>query len=73
MIRLASALGAALLSMAATAAPAAHFGTTHNYTVFGKTYGPGSTVASTCHSVCVKTVSHGMASAPQCIEWKTVC
>jgi hypothetical protein len=72
MIRLASAMGAAVLSMAATAAPAAHFGTTHNYTDFAKSSGPGTT-ASTCHSVCVKTVSHGMTSAPQCIEWKTVC
>jgi hypothetical protein len=73
MIRLASALTAVVLSMAATAAPAAQFGRIHDHPAVTSSSYPGGVHVSTCHSVCVKTVSHGMASAAQCIEWKTVC
>jgi hypothetical protein len=82
MIRPAIILGAVALFVATTAAPAAQFGAAHDYSHFTSSsmQGNGSAISMHgpghppfCRRVCVKTESHGPASAPQCIAWQTIC
>jgi hypothetical protein len=73
MTRSSILLAAAALLMAATSAPAAQFGAGHNYSAFAGSSWQKTQDVSKCHRVCVKTESHGPASAPSCIQWAMIC
>jgi hypothetical protein len=73
MTRSSILLAAAALLVAATSAPAAQFGTSHDYSRFPASSWQGTQAVSKCHRVCVKTVSHGPAAAPECVKWEMIC
>jgi hypothetical protein len=66
-------LGAAALLVAVTPAPAAQFGLGHDYARLAGSSWLVTRAASKCHRVCVQTVSHGPAAAPQCVRWEYIC
>jgi hypothetical protein len=72
MTRYTALLAAAAFLAAATSAPAAQLGIVHDYSHVASSL-QGTQAVSKCHRVCVKTISHGPAAAPECVKWEMIC